>query len=364
MTRVRRRHARYAQREILWRESSLKRVRACGHRPVSKADRVAIAIRQGVAHYKGVQSCGSVWGCTVCGPKILNERAREISAAAGGWMAKENTVLMTGFTMPHDAGDRLADTLDTVVQGFRYISRHRAWKRTRKAARVVGTIRSLEMTHWRNGHHPHLHTLYFTRGGIGHELGPFGITLRQLWGDYITSRGYRRPDQLHGVDIQVCRSGVDAGLYIAKTDEGKSVGNEIARGDMKRGRGGHRTPLQILEDFRQTGDLEDLALWHEYEKATHRRQRITWSPGLRKLLIAEGIDLDPERTDEEIAAAEVGGKVVLLIEPQSWRKVTRTPGLACHLLDVMERRGVPGVTALLAEHECEWAFPPEEDKPP
>lgn len=47
-----------------------------------------------------------------------------------------------------------------------------------------------------------------------------------------------------------------------------------------------------------TGAAADLALWHEYERATSGHQAITWSTGLRNLLAA------PERTDEEIAAEE------------------------------------------------------------
>ncbi len=141
---------RFAQREILWRESTLKRVRGCGRWPVVKGDRIAVRVRDDVAHYSGAQTCGSVHACPVCQAKILNERALEAAVGAGGWMAAGNTVLMIGFTMPHDAADRLADALDTSAQGFRYIGRHRAWKRAKRAVAVTGTIRSLEETHWLN----------------------------------------------------------------------------------------------------------------------------------------------------------------------------------------------------------------------
>ena len=79
----------------------------------------------------------------------------------------------------------------------------------------------------------------------------------------------------------------EAGPYIAKTQDGGAVGNEMARADLKQGRDGHRTPFEILDDFRWTGDLEDLALWHEYERATKGQQAITWSKGLRQMLAVE-----------------------------------------------------------------------------
>ena len=48
-------------------------------------------------------------------------------------------------------------------------------------------------------------------------------------------------------------------------------------------------------------------LWHEYECATRGHQCITWNKGLRQMLAA------PDRTDDEIAAEEVGGEVLVLI---------------------------------------------------
>ena len=54
-----------------------------------------------------------------------------------------------------------------------------------------------------------------------------------------------------------------------------------------RGPDGHRTPFQILEDFRWTGDADDRSLWRTYERATKGHQAITWSKGLRKLLAVE-----------------------------------------------------------------------------
>ena len=109
------------------------------------------------------------------------------------------------------------------------------------------------------------------------------------------------------VKIDVCTSAAEAGLYIAKTQDGHSPGNELARSDLKTGKAGHRTTFEILGEIADTGDLEWLSLWHEYEKVTKRHQAITWSKGLRKLLLG----LEPERSDEELAAEEVGGELVV-----------------------------------------------------
>lgn len=109
----------------------------------------------------------------------------------------------------------------------------------------------------------------------------------------------------------------------------------MARADLKQGRAGGRTPFEVLDDFRWTGDTDDLIVWREYERATKGRQAITWSKGLRQLLTAA------DRTDEEIAVEEIGGEDLAVIHGDDWRHIVRVPGLAALILDHVER-GRPG----------------------
>ena len=176
------------------------------------------------------------------------------------------------------------------------------------------------------------------------ELALVGMHVRSKWVRCIVKAGYRPPSDLHGVKIDVCTSASEAGLYIAKTQDGKSPGNELARGDLKSGKAGHRTPFEILGMIADTGDLEDLPLWHEYEKATKGHQAITWSKGLRKLLLG----LEPERSDEELAAEEVGGELALEITKEAWRCIVREKGLTTQLLEAYEQGGEAAVIALVA----------------
>lgn len=324
----------------------MERVRKCGRVPVSTGALVAIKAQGGVAHYSGLQSCGSVWACPVCEAKILNHRAQEIADAAARWDLAGNSVYMVTLTMPHDLGMKLSALLPVIADGFRSVIRGRPWLRLKASLSIAGTIRSVEVTHGPNGWHPHLHVLVLIEGDPGAEgLAALVFHMREKWGQFIVKAGYRPPGARHGVVVQRCSGAAEAGAYIAKVDDtGASVGNEVARGDLKHGKGGHRTPQQILEDFRQTGDAADIALYREYERATRGHQRITWSKGLRKLLAA------PERTDEEVAAEDQGGDVVVLIEHEPWRRVTEIPGLPAYLLDEAERGGAPAVGAALARH--------------
>jgi hypothetical protein len=336
---------RYAQRQVLWAESALQRVRYCGRVPTGSADLIAIKAQGEVAHYAGLQSCGSIWACPVCSAKIRNTRAEEISAGAAAWEQAGNSVYMVTLTAPHDLGMRLAALLPVIADSFRAVIGGGSWQRLKKRTGIVGNIRSVEVTHGQRGWHPHLHVLLFITGDPGaYGLAALVLHFRARWRRAIVAAGYRPPDDLHGVRVDRCESAAEAGAYIAKTQDGSSVGNEMARADLKRGREAHRTPFGILDDFRWTGDLADLALWHEYERATKAHQCITWSKGLKSLLLVS------DRDDEEIAAEEVGGEIVALIEVTAWREVTSVPGLPGYLLDQAEHGGIQAVSAVLARY--------------
>jgi hypothetical protein len=357
-TRVTRRHVRYAQREVLWRESTIERVRKCGRVPMSDGH-VLARDNAGVVHYSGLTTCGSIWACPVCSGKIRNSRAEDISAATAHWDLAGNSVYMATFTAPHDLGMKLKPLLSTIADGFRSVISGRAWVKLRKSLGIVGTIRSMEVTHGANGWHPHLHVLIYVDGKMDAlQLATLVLYLRDRWRRFITEAGYRAPSDEHGVQVDRCLSAAEAGLYIAKTQDGKSVGNEMARGDLKDARNGGRTPFAILDDFRWTGDTDDLRLWHEYERATKGRQAITWSKGLRALLEVE----EQEKTDEELAEEEVGGTDIAMIPKDVWKAVTRVPGLPAALLDVAERGGLAAMNDLLCRHGTGLALAPPQGK--
>jgi len=357
-TRVTRRHIRFAQREVLHQESTLERVRKCGRATFGPTGDVLIRNNAGVAHYTGVTTCGSIWACPVCSGKIRNRRAEQISKATADWDLKGNAVYMATFTMPHDVGMRLKALLSTIADGFRATISGRAWLKLRKRLGVVGTIRAMEITHGANGWHPHLHVLIYVDGLLdAQQLADLVLYLRDKWGRFITEAGYRLPSDEHGVDVQRCHSAAEAGAYVAKTQEGKGVGNEMARADLKQGRQGGLTPFELLDEFRWTGDAQVLRLWHEYEKATKGRQCITWSKGLKALLLA---DEDQDQSDEEIAAEEVGGDDVALIRNETWRKVVARPGLTAGILDAAERGGLEAINELLGRYGVPAVAPPPE----
>jgi hypothetical protein len=345
-----RRRSRDRLREVLNDVSTLKRCHNCGWAEANDGNSQGpqIAARDGVAYWRGVQTCGSIWACPACAAKIRNGRAIEISEFAAEWINRGNEVYMVTLTAPHDLGMALGALMTLIIKAFTYVIGGRKWVAVRDQLGIAGCIRALEVTHGPNGWHPHLHVLVFVEGQLD-AAGrcAFEVHFRDQWGKFVTRRGYRPPSGQHGVKVERCYSGGGAAEYIAKTQDGKSPGNEMARADMKTPRSGHRVPFDILAAA-GTGEKAELALWHEYEKATHRHRAITWSPVLRKLQ-KEWLAVE-EKTDDELAAEVVDGDVVADVSPAALRGISCKPGLRVGLLEAWEDEGLPGVQALAAAH--------------
>lgn len=307
-----------------------------------------VAVRrssEGTSHLAGVETCGSIWACPVCAAKIRNFRADEVSTGLSAHIKAGGGALLVTFTLPHQAADRLRKTVALVSDGFRSIMSGRAYYADRDAYGILGQIRAFEVTHGSNGWHPHLHVVVVLERPASADLAAAVESAWQArWDRWLLRKGWRA--SVNGIGVKVERVRRDAaavGAYIAKLQEGdrpdRAVGNEMARADLKSGRQDSRVPFEILADFGSDGQADDLALWHEYQLATKGRSAIRWSRGLRKLLLT----VEEEPTDEEIAAAEVGGTDVALLTPGLYRKIARRPYGEAFLHVAAERGGLQGI---------------------
>jgi len=313
-----------------------------------------IRVREGRAHYAGFRSCGDVWACPVCSAKIRNARAAEISDAVGRWDQANHGVYMVTLTVPHESGMPLGPLWAAMTKALQAVRSGEVYQQLKAELGIVATATAKEVTHGANGWHPHFHLLVFTtKPASGDGLFDLLTYFRRSWARQVIKAGLGEPNRLHGVRVDICWSGADAGLYLAKVQDGKSVGNEVARGDLKPAGDGHRTPFEVVADLQQFALVADRDLWAEYEQVMHGKRAIVWSRGYRDIL---GMDL--EQTDEEIAAAEVGGQAVAVLSAETWQGVawrsrvavpwsdTKLIG-AIALLEAAERGGLDAVNDLL-----------------
>jgi hypothetical protein len=339
-----RRDDRYHQRDFLHHHSTLKRLRGCGRNRIDRTTGVPVAVAEGVAHYRNVQRCGSIHACPVCAPKIRSARALEIEQALRLHLEQGGGAYFVTFTLRHRTGMALALLWTVLAASFRGLLAGRAHKDDRDAYGIVGTIRSVEVTHGANGWHPHLHVLVLTDAPLPRQRQ---VLLRREWSTrwrrLVQAEGIDAPDDAHGVVMVEVEAGSAAmASYMSKVYDEHVMGLEAARADLKRGREGNRSVWAILGDSVATGDADDLHLWRQYERASKGRQAITWSNGL-KARFAVG-----EITDEEHAEAEVGGEVIFTIDHLRWVTIRRRRGALAAVLRAAETAGADGVAVFLA----------------
>jgi hypothetical protein len=385
---------RFASRRLLWRISTLKAVRCCGRAVIDHSRGVLLKVRDGRSYVDGVTRCKSIWACPVCAAKIRAERAVDISKAVAKHVRAGGTAYLVTLTARHHRRHRLADLMAAITEAFEALVSGSQWAGDRKRGKVgerdrlgvVGIIRSTEVTYGtRNGWHPHLHlvvlmgavqkprpelprkadrpagwvrpewdarpTGYFAvpdpsealTGPQTEALGKAQADLRRMqarwermWLAWLEKHGFR-PNRDHAVKwdrITTEKSAEAIGEYVAKTQDGKSIGNELARFDMKSGRAvGNETPFEMLRRYRdltsmtaeEAEGIDVPALLAaiegaiaEYETATRGRRAIEWSRHLRAAL-----EMGEELTDDEVIDADAEGLPYAALDVDAWRRICR-----------------------------------------
>lgn len=363
------RDARFTLREGLSRVTEDKGLKGCGRSAI--AGGVSVVMNGPVAHLAGVATCGKVHLCPVCAAKIRAARAEEIDTVTAAWQAAGHGLAMMTLTLRHyrrmplgttrrrERGGLVAVQHDAWITAFGNRA-GKMWQRLQADHGVLGYVRVWECTQGENGWHPHFHVLLFTdRPWSVDRAEAFEEAARARWVRSVEKAGgYRPNDRGCKVDVPRPKDAQQFARYLFKNQDGKArferwaPGDEMARADMKRGRKDSRAPFEVAEGA-AAGLAEDVPLWHEYEYAAHGIRAMYWSNGLRARL-AVLVDLD-ERTDDEIAAEEVGGQGVALIPAETWyRSVLRHRGRALALLKAAEASGSPGVKALVASWGLQW----------
>lgn len=308
------------------------------------------------AGFSGVERCGSIWSCPHCSAVIRAGRAVEIEQAVkyhqetvGG------SVLFFTGTLRHHQGDKLEVTMDAILEGWRRLTAGRPWKRIKEKYQVSGYIRSIEVTLGRHSWHPHAHVLMFLDSDISSDqLEELRPSLYDLWARSVERAGGKRPTE-KGLDLQkLDKNGKLLARYLSKVQDEKkrqgwSAGAEMARSDVKTGRGNSITPHQLLDEHPDYDEEQRARLWREFYQVSKGRRAITWSRGLKsRCLIGEV-------TDEDILDQAESTVMVWRTPARAYRRVLRSNPVALAL--ALE----------LAEHEkwCDLAeILPRDDSPP
>ena len=316
----------------------------------SKTGNVRLKVVEGTGYVEGVVHCASIHGCAVCSAKIRRGRAEVYSASAAKWLADGNTLIMVTLTFPHDMGMALAPLWDLVSDGVGRLTSSVRWRELRDELGGMWYRRAIEQTYGAHGWHPHAHLLVYIWGDAGAEgLAKVDNHFRTQWAHWVTSKGYRLPHGVHGVKVEACHSGGDAATYIVKTQDGRGVGNELVRSDMKTGRGESMTPFEILRQA-GNGDKAMLVLWWEFEQASKGRRAVTQSQGLAEVLG------ENEVTDQELADEDAGGDDVAELDGDAWTAAV-WKGLEAPVFEAVPF-GLAVINEVLGRNGCGLAYLP------
>lgn len=309
--RQRRNHFRRAvAQEIMAGYRPVKQLLSCG----AALGKVQLwkAYESTTAHLVGAQSCGHVWLCGVCSPKISVKRGQKLAGALVQSSKLGIGVALVTLTLRHRSDEPFLEVLSRLQRLFSGLSEGRFFSQFRDRFLVVGTVRVIEVTHGLNGWHPHVHQLLFFRGLQDLQcirnalLSKWTKTAKALWGDSLGEAA---------VDV---RDGRDAALYVSKM----GLEAELVGAPWKLARAGSTTQFQLLDQH----DHEARTLFREFgesisrpgEKRARTFRQVVWSRGLAKHL-----GLDEELSDEQIAAQhDEPARMLGQLTSDQWRVLT------------------------------------------
>lgn len=296
------------------------------------------------AFYQGLFACGKVWLCPICSAKISEKRKLELKDALTAAKNKNLGIHFVTLTFPHGAGDDLSVITNKLTKSYSKLSNGKysvknQLKKLVPDASIYGFIRALEVTHGKNGFHPHVHMLVFTDIETGSSL--LEKVYSDAWKRACRLSGLPIPSDEHGCTVQ---DGSYASDYVGKfgsdkTDSKQNWGleDEMTKANTKQNKQKGLTPWGLLR-CALDGDDQDyppkrsISLFAIYAKAFKNKRQLYWSNGLRRLLV-----LDDSLSDEDLVDKpdEVEAVKLADITPEQW-KLIRKKKLESYLLDLAE----------------------------
>lgn len=264
-------------REFLRDFSTLDRVRKCGvvcRRPegVGIVADMSVAVGERVAGFRGLVRCGSPSACPRCARVIGAYRSAQIIDGLRRWHSEfSGQALFMTLTMSRGRLHRLDRLWDRLIKAWAKLQMRKSWRDLRFSGGISGVIRAVEATHKEDrGWHVHLHVLIFTT-----DLSALLLawpTVDRDWIGICSTLGASASSDAQDLAIADMDHIDRLGAYVAKG--GWTIADETVRHDVKSGRGGSSSPLDLLERACMQGDADAADLWAEWEQATVGRRQL------------------------------------------------------------------------------------------
>lgn len=275
------------------------------------------------AHFRGIVKCKNPWQCAICTLTLQLERGKLVQQLNEKHLAAGGAFDMGTFTIPHDEGDPIKALRKKVADSWRRVISGAPWKRWKEALGIVGQIRAHEVTHGKNGFHPHVHVaFYYGKQITDQQREAFRAFLDGKWRSEIVKpdkngRRWRAPSAKHGVTLEPLRQ-TD---YLTKM----GLARELVMATTKEGREGHRTLFQVLRDTMDTIDSVEkaagLKIWREWSRGMRGARQLTTSRGL---FTRYGL---PELSDRQLFLEKDGAladsQILITFSAEEWGEILR-----------------------------------------
>lgn len=269
-----------------------ERTQHCFYNRVDKNDGVGVTFNKlrKKANYTNIMRCANAWGCPVCASIISEHRKCEVKDAMDWWKKQGGSVMLLTLTVPHYNTTDIKQLKKDLKKAYsKFFKGVRASKDMFERWQIKHYISCFEITHGKNGFHPHYHVLLF----VPYSMAPNSIPgikqdMYKVWKDCCEKSGLDTPTEKHGLDL---RGGDKADSYVAKW----GLEHEMTKGHVKKGKADSRTPFDILRSYSETENEADANLFKLYYFAFKGTRQLNWSKGLKKL-----VSKAEEKTDQEI----------------------------------------------------------------
>ena len=198
------------------------RLGGCG-RPVDPGQRVPIYNHDGRWSPGSLASCDNALLCDFCSSRYWAVSSDRFRVQFEDWVEGGGRLLHLRLSVPHAMGDKLADLMVALRDGFKGLRHSDEWK----ASGIVDWVRVMHIR-WspKNGWHPHFHVTAFVRPGFEADWSARFDQLQAAWRDQLYRQGFSRASKRHGLFARFFASGMRA-LYAwdhRSDDDGEEPG--------------------------------------------------------------------------------------------------------------------------------------------
>lgn len=274
-----------------------ERINNCLKKRISKDSGVLIKYNPITKHacYGNLQICSSIWNCAICAAKISEQRRSELKQGIAKHRANGGYVYLLTLTNSHHCGDNLPLLMSGQKKALKYLWSDRKSKEHFAELGIIGHITANEVTHGKHGWHPHMHILIFSDKKL--DIEALQAFIAKYWQHCCKKAKLKIPSLDYGCDIT---DGSFADRYVSKW----GLEEEMTKGHIKKGREGGNTPFDLLR-LSQDGCEKSGDLFKEYAAAYKGKRQLSWSKGLKKLLLIEDVtDVVIAESEDENASEE------------------------------------------------------------